>query len=455
MIPRKISKRKLYLMLGDIFLIILSLNLAFLIRLKRPVSFLNLNNGFVSFLFILTAFIISFYIFDLYNIRFKFGNIRFLGLILASLIFVTLLVIVFFYFFPFKLGRGVFFICLGLTGIFIYIWRMLYSSFFRIAIPQINVLIVGTRKSAKVIYSILKKEPEYKIIGFIGNNPRIRVFPKMKILGNSQSLEKIVNEYDIDDIVVTIDPSRNKQLNTALVNCKMRGINISNTPSYYEYLTAKIPVDYIKENWFLYCDGFDKLGSKIYTRLKRIMDLSTSLFCFIASLPIGLIIILSLKLSSRGSIFLIQERIGKNKKPFKLHKFRTMKPNSENEVPLWAKENDPRITSLGKILRKTRLDELPQLINVIKGEMSLIGPRPERDFFIKELKEKIPHYSLRFVVKPGITGWAQINYRYGSTVEDAIEKLRYDLYYIKNMSLLLDLKILLRTIKTIITGAGR
>jgi exopolysaccharide biosynthesis polyprenyl glycosylphosphotransferase len=210
----------------------------------------------------------------------------------------------------------------------------------------------------------------------------------------------------------------------------------------------------LEDEWFLICPGFEKVGDGFYSKVKRIVDVAISTILLIITSPLFLIITIIIKISSRGPIFYVQERSGLDEKRFKLIKFRTMVNNAEENGPQWASENDPRVTRVGKILRKLRLDELPQLINVLKGDMSLIGPRPERDYFIRELKAKIPYYSLRFYVKPGITGWAQINYRYGASLEDAIEKLAYDIYYIKNMSLLLDISIILKTIRVVLLGYG-
>lgn len=422
---------------------------------RSIINYLGLNDTITTILLMLTVYLISFYIFDLYNIGIKPNSIRFLSLVLGSLILVSLFIVGFFYFFPFKLGRGVFLITLAITAILIIIWRMFYSSFFRLVVPTRRVLIVGTKKTAKPVHSIIKLNPEFKVIGLIDKSMKKIELSKKKILLDCPSLEKIVNTHRIDDIIVTIDPTRKKELNKELVICKMKGINIYDIPTFYEALLFKLPVSYIKQNWFLYSDGFEKLGNKIYKRLKRTIDLFISSIILIISFPVGIITSLAIRLTSKGPIFLIQERVGENYKPFNLFKFRTMVSDAEKGMPIWAEKNDSRVTTIGKILRKTRLDELPQLINVIKGEMSLTGPRPEREYFVKKLIEKIPFYSLRFSVKPGLTGWAQVNYRYGSSVDDALEKLQYDLYYVKNMSLFLDFRILLKTVRIVLFGMGR
>jgi len=454
--PKRISSRKLFLFLGDIFIIILSVNLAFIIRVKKStISYLGLNRGLLIILLMLVSYLISFYIFDFYNTREKFRSIRFLANIAGSAILVSLISIGLFYVFPYMIGRGVFLISLILVEILAVTFRQLYSFFSRFTLPIKELLIVGTGKSAEAIYSLIKKNPEYKVIGLIGDTSKKESALKKKIVGNILSLENIIKDYNIDDIVVTAETIRNSQLNKALINCKMKGINIWDVPSFYEHFLDKLPVQYIKEHWFLFTDGFEKLGSNVYRRLKRAIDLVVSSIILIITFPMGFITALAIKLNSKGPIFFSQERAGENQKPFNLFKFRTMVSDAEKGEPMWAEENDPRVTSVGKILRKTRFDELPQLLNVIRGEMSLIGPRPEREFFVKKLTEKIPFYSLRFSVKPGLTGWAQVIYRYGASEEDALEKLQYELYYVKNMSLFLDLRILLRTIRIILFGMGR
>jgi len=455
MISKKISKGKLFLLFVDVLIIILSINLAFIIRLKMSaVSYLGLNNGIVIILLTLAIYLISFYIFDFYNTKEKFRGIRFLANVGGSLILVSIISIGLFYAFPFMLGRGAFLISFVLIGILVGTWRLFYSFLFSLNFPTKRVLIVGKGKAAEAIDSLIKKIPEYKVIEFIADSSKKKDLLKKKISGNTISLEKIINDYNIADIVVT-ESIRSKQLNKILINCKMNGINIWDIPTFYEHFIDKLPIHYIKENWFLFNDGFDKLGSNIHRRLKRAIDLLISIASLIIAFPIGIIISIAIALNSKGPVFYIQERVGENQKSFNLFKFRTMASDAEKGNPVWAEENDSRNTRIGKILRKTRMDELPQLINIIKGNMSLIGPRPEREFFVKRLTENIPFYSLRFSVKPGLTGWAQVIYKYGASEEDALEKLEYELYYIKNMSLFLDLRILLKTIRIILFGMGR
>ena len=238
-----------------------------------------------------------------------------------------------------------------------------------------------------------------------------------------------------------------------LLSCKVQGINIINGESFYERITEKILVEKINPSWLIFSDGFKK--SKTARFIKRFSGLISSLILLILLLPFLILVTLIIKMESPGPALFSQERVGENGDPFILYKFRSMRSDAEKICgPVWAEEDDPRVTRVGKILRKLRIDELPQLWNVFKGEMSFVGPRPERQFFVDQLKKNIPYYNERFSVKPGVTGWAQIKYPYGSTEKDALEKLKYDLYYIKNMSFAFDLTILFHTVKIMLLGRG-
>lgn len=449
----KVSRRKFFLIIGDILIIFLSLETAYFIRLDRHIPLNNMS--ILSISFISLIYILSFYIFDFYNINRKLKLNRMILNLLGAIAFVSTIIVVYFYVIPYQLGRGIFLISLILIGISVIIWRILFSSFLKMAVIPRKVLIVGAGEAGQIIYSIIKNNSEYEVIGFVDNNRKKDNLTESNILGDPLSLEKIVEENKVDDIVLSIEPTKKKGLNASLINCKMKGTRIIDMPTFFEHLTNKLPISYIKEKWFLYADGFSKTGDKIYLRLKRLLDLFISTVLLICLLPLGLIVSLAVKLSSRGSIFYIQERLGENSHPFKLIKFRTMIEGAEKREPKWAEEKDLRVTKIGRILRRLRFDEVPQLINVMKGDMSLIGPRPEREYFVKKLTEEIPFYSLRFSVKPGLTGWAQVNFRYGASLEDTMEKLSYDLYYIKNMSLFLDIRILLKTIRSVLFALGR
>jgi len=234
-----------------------------------------------------------------------------------------------------------------------------------------------------------------------------------------------------------------------MLSCKLSGIEVLDSPDMFERLTGKLLIENITPSWFIFCHGFKVTPG--LRAAKRFVDVALSLFGLLMFAPFVPLVALAIRLDSPGPIFFRQIRVGQGDKEFNLFKFRTMRQDAEaNTGAVWAKENDNRVTRLGRFLRKSRIDEIPQLINVLRGEMSLIGPRPERPEFVSTLKERIPYYSERHYVKPGVSGWAQVRYPYGASVEDAVEKLRYDLYYIKNISILLDFKIILKTVAVMI-----
>jgi sugar transferase (PEP-CTERM system associated) len=233
----------------------------------------------------------------------------------------------------------------------------------------------------------------------------------------------------------------------------VRGINIIDGESFYERITGKVLVEKINPSWLIFSDGFVK--SRLSRLSKRLVGLTLSTAMLVLLSPLLLVVALAIRMESKGPAIFKQERVGEDGETFTLYKFRSMRTDAEKQTgPVWAEEDDPRITRVGRIIRKVRIDELPQLWNVLKGDMSFVGPRPERPFFVEQLKKKIPYYNERFAVKPGVTGWAQIKYPYGSTEKDALEKLKYDLYYIKNMSVIMDLMVIFHTVKIVLLSRG-
>jgi len=252
---------------------------------------------------------------------------------------------------------------------------------------------------------------------------------------------------------VALDEKRGVMPYTELLNCKVRGISIIDGESFYERITGKLLVEKINPSWLIFSDGFVK--TPVSKFIKRVVGFVLSALMFLCLSPLLILVSIVIRLDSRGPILFSQERVGENGEIFTIYKFRSMRTDAETiSGPVWAEEDDPRITRVGKIIRKLRIDELPQLWNVLKGDMSFVGPRPERPYFVEKLKQKVPYYNQRFAVKPGVTGWAQIKYPYGATENDALEKLKYDLYYIKNMSLIMDLMVIFQTVKTVLLGKG-
>jgi sugar transferase (PEP-CTERM system associated) len=256
-----------------------------------------------------------------------------------------------------------------------------------------------------------------------------------------------------DKLVVSLSERRGLFPLKEVMACKLKGIDVVDAPAFYEELTGKLLLEGITPSWFIFSDGF-KVSA--WRRMaKRGLDLTWAALGIAITLPFLPLAALAIKLDSPGPVFFAQKRVGEGERVFTLYKFRTMRVDAERATGArWASENDPRITRMGRIFRQCRIDEFPQFFNVLKGDMSLVGPRPERQEFVEKLKEIIPYYSERHIVKPGITGWAQVRYPYGSSAEDAVEKLRYDLYYVKNLSLVFDLSIIFETIGVVTFGRG-
>jgi sugar transferase (PEP-CTERM system associated) len=234
----------------------------------------------------------------------------------------------------------------------------------------------------------------------------------------------------------------------------LRGITVTDAATFFERETYQIRVESLQPSWLVFGGGFDQ--SFVRTFMKRTFDIIVSVIILLLTMPIMLVTALLIRLEDGGPVIYSQERTGRGNRPFKVHKFRSMGINAEKAgKPIWAQQNDPRVTRVGDFIRKVRIDELPQLWNVFKGEMSFVGPRPERPFFVEQLSNDIPYYNVRHSIKPGITGWAQVRYGYGASVEDAVQKLQYDLYYVKNNSLFLDILVLIDTMKVVLFGSGR
>jgi sugar transferase (PEP-CTERM system associated) len=279
--------------------------------------------------------------------------------------------------------------------------------------------------------------------------------PERVRLVKGNDLPKSATAEDVSRIVIA-DPhlDGNMELTNALIDYKFRGVKIETVVDSYEKTSHKIWLEGLSPQWLVLANGFSP--SQSYLRLKRVCDVLFSLVLLLLTAPLVAIIAVAIQLDSPGSTIFRQERVGLNGSRFTLYKFRSMRQDAEKHSgPTWAKEQDDRCTRVGAFIRRCRIDELPQLINVLRGDMSFVGPRPERPYFVDLLKGKIPYYDLRHYVKPGITGWAQVMYPYGASVEDAYQKLQYDLYYSKNVSISLDILVLLKTIKVVLMRQGR
>jgi len=369
------------------------------------------------------------------------------------------LAVVYFLFPIVIIDQKIFALSLIFLVVFIISWRVLYLYILNKGIFNENIIILGSNGLALDIYSEIAKNIDcgYTVsvmIPDLETEGYPHQFKELPIINRThENLSNTAHEFGIKKVVVALREMRGKFPADELIQCRTAGIEVLEGSSFYEMLTGKVLVNKINPSWLIFSEGFKK--SRLKLGLKRLEDIILSILLLLLLSPLLVLVSILIKLDSRGPLFFVQDRVGRHKKEYMMPKFRSMVDDAEKHTgPVWAQDNDSRVTRVGKILRKFRIDELPQLWEVLTGRMSLVGPRPERKFFTDELEKKIPFYAQRFNVKPGITGWAQISYEYGATVEDAVEKLNYELFYIKNMSLSMDLITILRTIKTVLFGRG-
>ncbi|CAH2031364.1 TIGR03013 family XrtA/PEP-CTERM system glycosyltransferase [Trichlorobacter ammonificans] len=317
-----------------------------------------------------------------------------------------------------------------------------------------RVLILGVGPLAGRMGAIIPASDEnYVLSGYVQCANEATHVPPSIIIENTGSLYETVKRQQADKIVVSLSERRGVFPIRDVMACKLDGVEVIDAPTFYEQVTGKLFLEGMNPSWIIFSDGF-KVGC-LRKVLKRGMDICCAVTGILLTAPFFPLIALAIRLDSPGPVFYRQERVGEKEKPFWLYKFRTMRSDAESATgAVWAQQNDSRVTRVGAFFRKSRIDELPQFFNILRGDMSMVGPRPERPEFVNKLKESIPYYSERHFVKPGVTGWAQVRYPYGASVEDALEKLRYDLYYIKNLTLSLDLMIILETIRVVLFRKG-
>jgi sugar transferase (PEP-CTERM system associated) len=356
-----------------------------------------------------------------------------------------------------RLGRSAFLETFLFTTIGLIAWRTVLLAAWSQHQMTAQVLVLGTGQVGRLIADLEPTSARpFRIIGYLDDMPEAgELVPAgYALLGKIQDLDVLVEETRPDIVVVAQIDRRGCFPTRALLECRLRGIRVEDWPTFYEKATGKILVTAVRPSWLIFSDGFVKTARTEI--VKRLFDISVSLIGLLLAAPIMVLVAIAIKLESSGPILYRQSRLGQNGCVFILNKFRSMRQDAEKHTgPVWTTAKDTRITRVGAVLRRTRLDELPQLVNVLVGHMSFIGPRPERPEFVSELQKTIPFYMERLAVKPGITGWAQVRYQYGSSVEDAVEKLQYDLYYIKNLSLFLDLLIVLNTVQVVLFARGR
>ena len=346
------------------------------------------------------------------------------------------------------------FLVLILSSVFVFIWRYIFNKFIAPRGAE-RVLFFGLSEDIVHLAKELQKHPQFAFqpVVFVAINEEEKRFPVQPIFLLDHNLQELIKRFSIDTVVASEDVTGDEKLVRMFFEVLPLGISIIHFPIFYEMITGKIPVSLITEAWFL--KNFNLISHIQYEKIKRVIDIILACIFSIPAFILFPFIATGIRIDSRGPIFYRQKRIGKEGKFINIIKFRSMKLGAETHGAVWADENDPRITKIGGFLRKTRLDEIPQLLNIIRGDMSFIGPRPERPEFVNTLKEQIPFYQIRHLVRPGLTGWAQINFPYGASVSDAMEKLQYDIYYIKNISPGLDFQIFLQTITVVLSRKGR
>lgn len=336
------------------------------------------------------------------------------------------------------------------------IMRLLGSGLMPASYRRQRVLVYGTGSRACVVTeSLMKNDPSIELVGhFRGPQESTPVAAGLNVVSDGKTLTEVVEQYRINEIVVAVNERRGGSMPLReLLDCKLQGVQVIDLATHFEKLLGQVHLEAVSAGWLIFGDGFKQGFSR--SMVKRLFDIVGSIILLLLALPIMLLTALLVIVESGVPVFYRQERVGLNGRTFEVIKFRSMRQDAEKDgKPQWAGAGDTRVTRVGKFIRKTRIDELPQLICVLKGDMSLVGPRPERPYFVERLTQDIPYYALRHGVKPGLTGWAQVRYHYGASVKDAEQKLQYDLYYVKNHSWFLDLIVLFETVGVVLTGKG-
>jgi sugar transferase (PEP-CTERM system associated) len=452
---RQFNVRTAGLIVCETLVIVAAVYLAALIRLKEW----DIVDQLPKALLIAAVTQLCLYFADLYDLR-VISDRRELFLQATQALGATSLILAFVYYWAPDLiiGRGVFTIAAVLVVTLVFGWRIAFEWTTRRVGPVERLLLVGTSEGALRLARELydrRRDLGVEIVGFIDPDPSRLGAPVINpgVIGTVEDIPAIVRARAVDQVVVSLADARGKLPMDKLLEMKIDGVRFAHLATIYEKYTGKIAVENLRPSWLIFSDGFRK--GRVQDLAKRTLDIASAAFGLLLALPIMLLVAIAVRLSSRGPALYHQERVGQYGRVFVLHKFRSMRVDAEKDTgAVWATNNDDRVTRVGGFLRRTRLDELPQLWNVLRGDMSLVGPRPERPQFVSSLTRQIPYYGQRHSVRPGVTGWAQVRYAYGASVEDALEKLQHDLFYIKNRTLALDLFIVAKTVKTVLMRKG-
>jgi sugar transferase (PEP-CTERM system associated) len=396
---------------------------------------------------------------DMYDLRLVADRRELFVRLLRSLAATTIILAVVYFWFPVLIvGRGVFLLTTAFIIAAILLSRLLFEFATSQVQPGERLLLIGTTPAAVALaQEIHERQAELgvEIVGFVDPDPA-RVGAALfnpGVIGTIDDIPTIVRTRSVDRVVVSLADARGRLDMFKLLEIKLSGVTFDHLATVYEEYTGKIAVENLRPSWMIFSEGFRKSKTQIVT--KRVLDIVVASLGLLLAAPIALMVMALIKLTSPGPIFYRQERVGQDGRTFMVVKFRSMRVDAEvGTGPVWAQKNDTRVTPIGRFLRRTRLDEIPQLWNALRGDMSMVGPRPERPGFVADLTRQIPFYGQRHVVKPGVTGWAQVRYTYGASVEDALQKLQFDLYYIKNMSVALDIFVMFQTVKTVLLRRG-
>lgn len=442
--------RKALLQAVDVCCLVLALAISGLTVIDSDLEVFKDYTG--ASLFTIFFYMLFLYILDAYNMAMEDFKDTAARVLIACLLGIISSATASYAFDHWRFDRLTLFLLFSLSLLFCLGWRWLYYRNADRLTHPLRVLLVGSDVQGKVRQLLAEGLPKAEIVGYVGEptpdpGPEKRLGPSFMALDAAQKTHATM-------IVLLPDAPLDSEIAHELLEAKLHGVMVVDIRSFYEHVVQRLPLSQINDEWLLQSDGFSLNTRGSLRRLKRAFDVMVSLFLLILTLPITLVAALIVRLESPGPVIYRQDRVGLHEKEFTVYKFRSMRNDAEKNGAVWAAKNDARVTRFGKFMRKTRIDELPQLWNVLKGDMSFIGPRPERMTFVKELKREIPYYGMRHTVKPGLTGWAQVSYPYGASVADARRKLEYDLYYIKNLSILMDIRIMFKTLGVVLFPTG-
>jgi sugar transferase (PEP-CTERM system associated) len=457
----RVNLRTLLLITAEALLLFLAMVAAAYLRLGWLDAYyeLNVKYGFLKAGVVTLFCLAAFYLYDLYDFVVMHDRRELVLRLVQALGLAWIALAITMYLLPrLMIGRGVSLIALPLALLLMVAWRI--GAHWLLGHPDVGekILIVGSGTSAiEVAREVLeRRDAGYRIVGFVDSRPELvgQSIINPRVIGLTEDLVSIVRREGIDRIVVALGERRGQFPVRELLDLSLSGdVAIEECASFYEKLTGRVSLDMMRPSWLIFSSRARQ--ARLSAVLRALFHRGVALVGAVISLPIALLTAALIKLDSKGPVLYSQERVGKNGRAFRVYKFRSMRTDAEKDGPVWAsKAGDARTTRVGRVIRKIRVDEIPQFWNILRGEMNFVGPRPERPHFVRQLAEEIPFYEQRHLIPPGLTGWAQIKYPYGASIEDARQKLQYDLYYIKNQSLLLDAVILFETVKTILFGRG-